>query len=339
MITYNHAPYIRRAIDGILSQRTSFPFELVIGEDCSTDGTREIVAEYANRYPGRVRVVTSNQNVGMHKNARRTFEACRGEVVAFCEGDDFWHDPRKLEAQVGFLAENPSYGMVHTNYDVNYVVEGKLRKNEATPNRALRDDQAYAEVMCGTRRILTLTVCVRRELLELVVRDNPECTDPYWPMGDTQRWLELCRIGKVKYLPQSTATYNVLPNSASRSRDPHGQLTFTEKAGRLMLHYLAKYPLPREQEELARRRTAVSVLRAAHAAADREAAAYWYGELKLAGREIPLAARVQFFSVEYSLLRLLSLPILWSISTATKLRRRAYGSDWIVSPITLNNRN
>jgi len=98
-ITYNHAPYIRQCIEAILMQKTSFPIELVIGEDCSTDGTREIVLDYAQKYPEIIRVITSDSNVGAKENAKRTNYACRGEYIAFCEGDDCWIDPLKLQKQ------------------------------------------------------------------------------------------------------------------------------------------------------------------------------------------------------------------------------------------------
>ena len=86
MTTYNHAPYLRQAVESVLSQQTSFDFELVLGEDCSTDLTAEICREYAAKYPGRVRLVTGARNVGWRANYRRTFDACRGKYVAYCDG-------------------------------------------------------------------------------------------------------------------------------------------------------------------------------------------------------------------------------------------------------------
>ena len=115
MITFNQKEYIGRAIDSVLGQKTSFSFELVIGEDCSTDGTREIVLKYQKRYPDIIRVVTSKKNVGMHKNSVRTIEACRGKYIAFCEGDDYWHDLKKLQKQCQYLESHPECGLVHSD--------------------------------------------------------------------------------------------------------------------------------------------------------------------------------------------------------------------------------
>lgn len=114
MTTYNHAPYIARAIESVLAQRTSFAVELLLGEDCSSDSTPDICRSYAARYPDRIRLVTSEHNVGMRANYRRTIEACRGRYVAICDGDDWWCDPEKLERQVAMLEADPSLGLCYT---------------------------------------------------------------------------------------------------------------------------------------------------------------------------------------------------------------------------------
>lgn len=101
-ITYNHEKFIAQCIEGIMMQKTNFAFEYIIGEDCSTDSTMEIVQEYARRYPDVIRIITAEKNVGAVENDNRTDRACRGKYVAFCEGDDFWTDPYKLQKQVDF---------------------------------------------------------------------------------------------------------------------------------------------------------------------------------------------------------------------------------------------
>lgn len=112
-ITYQQAEYIRDCIEGVLMQKTTFPVEYVIGEDCSTDGTREIVFGYAKKYPGKIRVVTADRNVGLKANAERCRNVLRGKFVALCEGDDYWTDPLKLQKQVEFLEANPDYVMCY----------------------------------------------------------------------------------------------------------------------------------------------------------------------------------------------------------------------------------
>ena len=118
MITYNHELYIAQAIEGVLMQQTDFPIELIIGEDCSTDRTREIVIDYQKKHPDIIRVVTSEGNVGARKNSLRTNRACRGKYIAFCEGDDYWTDPCKLQKQVDFLEVNENYGVCFHHVDI-----------------------------------------------------------------------------------------------------------------------------------------------------------------------------------------------------------------------------
>lgn len=93
MITYNHEPYIRQAIEGVMMQQSDFGFELIIGEDCSQDKTRDICFEYQKKYPDKIRILWWHENVSkLGGNSRRVIARCRGEFIAFCEGDDYWTD-------------------------------------------------------------------------------------------------------------------------------------------------------------------------------------------------------------------------------------------------------
>jgi glycosyltransferase involved in cell wall biosynthesis len=118
MITYNHERFVARAIESVLMQRTEFRFELLIGEDASPDGTRAIVERYARAHPDRIRVITSERNVGMNRNLARTIEACRGDYIALLDGDDYWTSPDKLRLQVEFLDRRPSFAICFHNVRV-----------------------------------------------------------------------------------------------------------------------------------------------------------------------------------------------------------------------------
>ena len=116
MITYNHEPYIRQAIEGVMMQKADFEFELVIGEDCSQDKTREICFEYQKKYPDKIRVLWWHENVSkLGGNGRRVTARCRGEFIAFCEGDDYWTDPLKLKKQKELLEASKAIGCVAFN--------------------------------------------------------------------------------------------------------------------------------------------------------------------------------------------------------------------------------
>ena len=243
MITYNHEPYIAQAIEGVLMQVTNFPIELIIGEDCSTDRTREIVLDYQKKHPDMIRVITSEKNVGARKNGLRVEKACRGKYIAFCEGDDYWHHPEKLKKQIEFLEENPDYGMVHSDADWFYVEEGTRVKNYNQAKGYFHEDNCniFQQILEDKYMIWTCTVCMRRDLLFRSRNIHPEVFSERFPMGDLQLWLETSRMAKIKYLTESLVTYNVLPNSASHSHDINKVINFTQSSLDLRILFIDKY--------------------------------------------------------------------------------------------------
>ena len=129
-ITYNHEPYIRKCIEGILMQQVNFTMEFIIAEDCSTDGTLAICKEYAEKYPNLIQLITSENNVGVIANERRAMKAAKGKYIAFCEGDDYWTDQLKLQKQVDFLEEYPDYSVTFHRCKHYNVVEGTTKDDQ-----------------------------------------------------------------------------------------------------------------------------------------------------------------------------------------------------------------
>jgi len=134
IVTYNHENYIRQCLEGIVMQKTTFPIEVIVGEDCSTDNTRSIVQEFEQRYPQVIKPVYHEKNVGGRRNA---YEYCypllKGRYIAFCEGDDYWTDPYKLQKQVDFLEQHPKTAICF--HRVNWVNQRNeiLKAQEALP--------------------------------------------------------------------------------------------------------------------------------------------------------------------------------------------------------------
>ena len=124
IITYNHKLYIKQCLDSILMQQTQFDFEIVLGDDESTDGTRDICIEYAERYPEKIRLFLHHRenNITVHGNPTGrfnylyNFNQSRGKYIAVCEGDDYWTDPFKLQKQVDFLESHPNYTFCWTRF-------------------------------------------------------------------------------------------------------------------------------------------------------------------------------------------------------------------------------
>lgn len=115
--TYQHINYIKQCLDSILMQQTTFPFEIILGEDESNDGTREICIDYANKNPDKIKLFLRSRKDVIYINGQATgrynfienLKACQGKYVAICEGDDYWTDPLKLQKQVDFLETNKHF--------------------------------------------------------------------------------------------------------------------------------------------------------------------------------------------------------------------------------------
>ena len=103
LITYNHAPFIRQAIESVLMQQTNFPWELVIADDCSTDGTRDILIEYQKKYPDIIRLLLREKNMGPARNFIDLISTPKSDLISYFEGDDYWTDPLKLQKQADIL--------------------------------------------------------------------------------------------------------------------------------------------------------------------------------------------------------------------------------------------
>jgi Glycosyl transferase family 2 len=251
MITYNHARYIGAAIEGVLNQQAPFQYELVIGEDCSTDGTREIVRSYQERYPHLIRVIASDGNVGMVRNFLRTSRACSGAFLAFCEGDDYWHRPNKLKLQVEYLESHPSCGLVCSNYDVNDIQKCTVIRNFLTYKKwEIAANFKPSDWVSETVRvpILTVTVMLRRDLFENVINADPYLYDSgSFQMYDVPLWAEMAAVADVGYIPESLATYNVSANSVTRTKDIEKNLRFVISMCEMGLYLCKKFGLPEDK--------------------------------------------------------------------------------------------
>jgi glycosyltransferase involved in cell wall biosynthesis len=246
MVTYNHQAYIAQAIEGVLQQQTTFPFELVIGEDCSTDRTREIVLEYQKKYPSIIRVITSERNVGIKKNVYRTFKVCRGKYLAFCEGDDYWHVSHKLQKQLNYMESHSECGLILADCDEYDQKTGKLKKDRnyakgfRTPiNLAIED----IIMNIGVAKY-TCTSFTRSDLFNRLVDTDPHLhQNPEFLMGDTQVWAELAACSTVTYIPETYGTHRVLEESASRSKNEIQRMRFLQSVSAMRMYLCKKYNL------------------------------------------------------------------------------------------------
>lgn len=272
MITYNHVKYIAKAIDSILEQKTKFPFELVIGEDCSTDGTRKIVLKYQEKYPNIIRVVTSDKNIGMHKNSLRTMKACRGEYLAFCDGDDYWHDCKKLEKQADYLQTHPECGLVHSDQNRFFEEYGlEIESFFKTTNNLPPKDLCVFRGWNGYN-ILTCTVMARKKLIETVLSDsNIYKNETYIGGTDIPLFIELSILSGTHYMNEAMSTYTVRAESACHTQNLPRNAVFVSAVIDCYLYLARKHNVESEIDYLTERSVQTTL-----------SAAFWERNVKLA---------------------------------------------------------
>ena len=201
IISYNQVDYISQAIESAINQQMNFNSEIIIADDCSTDGTREIVMNYAVRYPGWIRVLERNQNLGPANNFIDLIYAAQGKYIAYLEGDDYWTQNNKLQQQVDFLEQHADFAICFTDAletfsenlddELNYRSAGSGQQTETTANELIFRNY-----------IQTCTVVFKNKLFGKF---------PDWyaalKMGDWPLHLLNAAHGKIKYLDMVTAVH------------------------------------------------------------------------------------------------------------------------------------
>lgn len=208
IVTYNQEQWIAQTIESILAQQTSYPFEVIIGNDCSTDGTQSICESYAQKYDN-VRVFTYDKNKGVVGNWVECVKVSSGKYIMNCAGDDYWHNPNKIQLQVEFMEEHPNCVISHTDYDRLLVKTNKIvpsynqTKGIIPPTGNIQKD-----VLSGKERMTAVTICYRAEELKKYCPLDTYVSMRF-PREDWPTILIMSAYGDVEYVPISTATYRV----------------------------------------------------------------------------------------------------------------------------------
>ncbi|MDP4263348.1 MAG: glycosyltransferase [Bacteroidota bacterium] len=249
LMSYNQKDYIRQAMECILNQKCSYTFEVVVGDDGSADGTRDIALEYQEKYPGIVRVLPKEPNKKVLGNFRDTVRACKGKYVAVCHSDDYWHNPVKLQRQISFLENNPEYGVVHSDAHFLLTSNGMLIEDFNAKNQpGVFDGNIFEALIANRFFINTLTVVFKKSLFDEFV-DIDEYIRAGFIYEDLPTWLELSVRTNFKYLPESLATYRIMQESISRSRDVTKRIGFLKNHYVIKKYFIKKYNVSKEIEE------------------------------------------------------------------------------------------
>lgn len=193
---YNHAPFLRQCLEGLIMQKTDFPFEILIHDDASTDGSDAIIRDYETNYPDLIFPIyqTKNQySQGIPIEASFQYPRAKGKYIALCEGDDYWTDPLKLQKQVDFLECHPGYSMSFGNAMTHW--EGSARPDELFSHI---EDRDYDPVEFSKGWICaTATAIFRREVIDTFLFKR-YTTDPKIITGDLPLWITCSTIGKIR---------------------------------------------------------------------------------------------------------------------------------------------
>jgi glycosyltransferase involved in cell wall biosynthesis len=208
--TFNHERFIREAIESVLMQRTGFDYEIVVGDDCSTDATRELLKEFESLHPDKLRLLLYKARIGPFKSYGTVLEACRGEYVAVLDGDDYWISPEKLQKQVDFLDSHPGCPMCCHN--ARFVCDASEFESVPVQTTPIKPFLGVEELLDRCPALPTTTV-VRRNA-ELAVRDVPLVF-----LRDKARAVALAhRYGPIGYIDQVMSAWRLHEGGVLNSR-------------------------------------------------------------------------------------------------------------------------
>lgn len=236
VVAYNQQLSLSKTLDSLLAQKVGFPYEIVVGEDCSTDNTREVLQGYVKRYPDIIKPVYNETNKGVLGNYASTLVHCKGKYIAGCAGDDYWNDSEKLQMQVDVMEQHPEIGLVYTDANVDSVVTNQQYVKVCLDPQ----DNLFTQLLNGCF-ITAPTVCFRSELLQYV--DFEEFQRLGFIMEDYPMWLTFSLHTKFYHLKRPTITYRI---ERGFINDPKTvslhAVKFDENTTAIRLHFIEKYP-------------------------------------------------------------------------------------------------
>lgn len=245
-ITYNHKPYIRQCLDSLLLQKTNFIYEIIINDDCSTDGTTEIIKEYASKYPNLIHPIFHDENQyskgvrGMF--AKFCFPQARGKYIAMCEGDDYWTDPLKLQKQVDILEQRENVSIVFNKVQVvakDDTLLGWTIPYGANLNEGLvsLDDYLKEEFYKGCWTFHTSSVMYRNDIVGL--QHSLDSKFRLFPHGDMAIMLFNLEKGYGYYIADCCSTYRLFSGGYNSNllSNPQKKILESERKIEALLSY------------------------------------------------------------------------------------------------------
>lgn len=237
--SYNQAHLIHDTVKGVLSQRTSFPFEVIVTDDASKDDSILILQSLVSSHEN-LTLLRQSKNLGVVANVHSAIDVCRGKFIALNDGDDIWIDETKLERQVTFLRKNPQFSLSHTHIEVfNHQTKVISKRKPGTISR--RQGDLFINLMTKGNFITTSTAVFNKDFLsEDDLSDLRNFRTQDYPL-----WLTLASKGKIHFLPEACVRYRVIQGSVGRPFKPSiEQLEAGINASReIALHFASGLPI------------------------------------------------------------------------------------------------
>ena len=246
-LVYNHEKYLRQCLDGFVNQKTNFKYKAVVHDDASTDRSAEIIREYSMRYPTIIEPIIETENLytkGFAKLAAVMDEACtKGRYIAFCEGDDYWSDPYKLQKQFDYMENHPECSLLHTAFkfydEENRTFHDSLVDQEEYRKCKEENLNVACEVFDFNYRVVTASSFLRTSIYLHVISD-PDYYKYSFFLGDIQLWTMMLQYGEIGYLPDYTTVYRVHADSACRQTNMERGARNSLDISEMQMHFLPK---------------------------------------------------------------------------------------------------
>lgn len=234
VMVWNQSKYILECLKSIAAQKCSFQFEVVIRDDASTDNSVAVINEFIlKNHLSNFTLYSAEKNEGMMQNFFKIFQLCKGDYIAFCEADDYWTDNLKLEKQLEFLENNEDYGLIYSKAKVFDDKKGRFEKH-------ITGDAFIGNELLLSNPIPTLTTMFRKNLYQRYLLEvKPE--EKNWEMGDYPVWLWFQFNSKIYFMPDITATYRLLTESASHSSNVNKKYKFKLNSFNVSDYYVKRY--------------------------------------------------------------------------------------------------
>ena len=236
LLVYNQSKFLRQALEGLLMQRTSFYYEIIVHDDASIDGSKKIIEEYAINFPNIINPIYQEENkysvFGINYVFNYAVSKSIGKYIAMCAGDDYWIDPLKLQKQVNILEMNPNLGMIHTK-----AAKFDQEKNDFNGRSGF--NVINLEDLLIENSIVALTVCLRKALLLQYYNEVKPHERPEWPTEDFPTWAWFIQNSEIGFLNNYTAVYRSRIGSLSHIENDFRRLTFSEGIYDIVDYYLS----------------------------------------------------------------------------------------------------